>query len=177
MITQPFKQAVEARDMERVKIMLRGSLSTDLTFEKFKEMLAYAVDRIPDIIKPHDGKAFPDRSRWTKAYASEVREDLMRNFSAERIEHLQAIHQLVYASELQRQLQKERENTSASKGTLPKAKSSVNVTSLVAAVGVGAASILVGVLMNLSIVQVATTAVVMTLVVGGVTYYLVKKKQ
>lgn len=177
MITQPFKQAIKARDMERVKIMLRGSLSTDLTFEKFKEMLAYTVDRVPDIIEPHDSKPFPDRSHWTKAYASEVREDLMRNFSAERIEHLQAIHEHVYASELQRQLQKERENTAASKEKRPNATSSVHVTSLVAAVGVGAASILVGVLMNLSIVQVATTAVVMTLVVGGVTYYLVKQKQ
>lgn len=176
MITQPFKQAVETQDMERIKIMLRGSLSTDLTFEKFKQMLAYTVNRIPNIIEVHDGKAFLDRSQWTKTYASEVREDLMRNFSAERIEHLQAIHQHVYANELEKQLQKEREQTAASKETRPDVKSSVNLASLVAAIGVAAASILIGVLMNLSIVQVATAAVITTLIVGGVTYYVVQKQ-
>lgn len=176
MITQTFKQAVEAKDLEHIKIMLRSSLSTDLTFEQFKELLAYTLHRIPNIIEPHDGKEFLPLSQCTKEYASEVREDLMQNFSAERIEHLQDVHEVVYANELRRQIQKQQERMAASNETHTKANTSKIVKTLVMALGVGVASILIGVLMNLSIVQVATAAVITTLIVGGVTYYVVQKR-
>lgn len=173
MITQPFKQAVDQKDLDRVKIMLRNSLSNDLTFESFQEMLTYALNQFPNLIEPHDGTEFPNASSWTKTYASEVRDDLMDNFSAERIAHIKEVHEHVYAKERHEQLNPTAATTHDAKETTP----SVNVTSLITTLGVTVASILVGVLMDLSIVTIATTAFVSFVVVAGVTYYLVKKSK
>ncbi|ACQ70020.1 hypothetical protein [Exiguobacterium sp. AT1b] len=172
MITQPFKQAVTQKDLERVKIMLSSSLILDLTFKSFQEMLAYALNQIPELIEQHDGTQFPNMSVWTKTYASEVREDLIDNFSAERIEHIKNVHEHVYAQELQEQLNS---STAATKDVKHEV-SSVNITLLIVTLGVAVASILVGVLMDLSIVTIATTTVISTLLVGGITYYVVQKQ-
>ncbi|TCI28223.1 hypothetical protein EVJ33_14760 [Exiguobacterium sp. SL-10] len=173
MITQPFKQAVNQKDLDRVKIMLRNSLSNDLTFQSFQEMLTYALNQFPNLIEPHDGTEFPTASVWTKTYASEVRDDLMDNFSAERIAHIKEVHEHVYAKERHEQLNPTAATTNETKRTTL----SVNVVSLITTLGVAVASVLVGVLMDLSIVTLATTAVVASIVVGGVTYYLVKKSK
>lgn len=172
MITQPFKQAVTQKDLERVKIMLSSSLILDLTFKSFQEMLAYALNQIPELIEQHDGTEFPNMSVWTKTYASEVREELIDNFSAERIEHIKKVHEHVYAQELHEQLN----SSTAATSDVKHAVSSVNITLLIVTLGVAVASILVGVLMDLSIVTIATTTVISTLLVGGVTYYVVQKQ-
>lgn len=172
MITQPFKQAVAQKDLERVKIMLSSSLILDLTFKSFQEMLAYALNQIPELIEQHDGTEFPNMSVWTKTYASEVREELIDNFSAERIEHIKNVHEHVYAQELHEQLNS---STAATKDVTHEV-SSVNITLLIVKLGVAVASILVGVLMDLSIVTIATTTVISTLLVAGVTYYVVQKQ-
>lgn len=173
MITQPFKQAVDQKDLDRVKIMLRSSLSNDLTFQSFQEMLTYALNEFPNLIEPHDGTEFPNASVWTKTYASEVREDLMDNFSAERIAHIKEVHEHVYAKERHDQLNP----TAATAHDTKRATPSVSVVALITTLGVTVASILVGILMDLSIVTIATTAVVSFAVVGGVTYYLIKKSK
>ena len=172
MITQPFKQAIAQKDLERVKIMLSSSLILDLTFKSFQEMLAYALNQIPELIEQHDGTEFPNMSVWTKTYASEVREELIDNFSAERIEHIKKVHEHVYAQELHEQLN----SSTAATRDVKHEVSSVNITLLIVTVGVAVASILVGVLMDLSIVTIATTTVISTLLVGGVTYYVVQKQ-
>ena len=173
MITQPFKQAVDQKDLDRVKIMLRSSLSNDLTFKSFQEMLTYALNQFPNLIELHDGMEFSNASVWTKTYASEVREDLMDNFSAERIAHIKEVHEYVYAKERHEQLNPTAATTQGTKRATP----SVNVVSLITTLGVAIASILVGVLMDLSIVTLATTAVVASIFIGGITYYLVKKSK
>ncbi|WP_323679857.1 hypothetical protein [Exiguobacterium indicum] len=173
MITQPFKQAVDQKNLNRVKIMLRSSLSNDLTFQSFQEMLMYALNQFPQLIESHDGKQFSNASVWTKTYASEVREDLMDNFSAERIAHLKEVHEYVYAKERHEQLNPTAATTHDTKRTI----SSTNIASLITTLGVASASILVGVLMDLSIVKLATTTVVASIVIGGTTYYLVKKSK
>lgn len=172
MITQPFKQAIAQKDLERVKIMLSSSLILDLTFKSFQEMLAYAMNQIPELIEQHDGTEFPNMSVWTKTYASEVREELIDNFSAERIEHIKKVHEHVYAQELHDQLN----SSTAATRDVKHEVSSVNITLLIVTLGVAVASILVGVLMDLSIVTIATTTVISTLLVGGVTYYVVQKQ-
>lgn len=188
MISQEFKDTIQAGNIERAKMMLKNSLTMDLTFKQFKEMLEYALKFIPNIIETHDGTVFESKEKWNKEYASLLKYDLIDNFSAERIEHIKDVQQYVYADELKNQ-QQTQSNTSTFQQ--PKRQTNVEVSNsptqlnsnnfdseqaitLIVVLGVGAASILLGVLKGLSIVKVATTAIA-TVVVGGITYYIIKK--
>ncbi|QWH39343.1 hypothetical protein EXW53_21680 [Bacillus mycoides] len=176
MITEQFKAAVRSKDVERVKIMLKNSLMQDLTFNQFKKMLDYTLKFLPNIIEEHDGEIFKSKSDWTKQYASAIKSDLVDNFSAERIEHIKEVQRFSYADSNSNQkaspIPKNDRQPSDESGTNIDSESMV---ALIAALGVSAASILFGVIKGMSIVSIATTTVIASCVVGGVTYYLVKK--
>lgn len=172
LITQSFKDSIENKNMQLTKIMLKNSLFTDLTFDTFKEMLDYTLSVNNEIIEKHDEKKFLDSSSWSKDYASDLREDLIENFSAERIAHIQQVHQYIYKEELENQL-----NTTATYHDEKSFKSGINIPTLIATLGVATASILIGVLLDMSIVQVATTSTIAAMTVGGITYYLIKKQK
>ncbi|KMN41288.1 hypothetical protein [Lysinibacillus sp. LK3] len=190
MISADFKKAVQIEDEEKVKMMLKNSLTMDLTFNQFKSMLEYTLKFIPNIIESHDGTKFESKENWDKDYASLLKYDLVDNFSAERIQHIKEVQQYVYADELKKQQQSQC-NTSQQQVQQPKLSSqnsnnrlnqsdessadSQQVITLIAVLGVGVASILLGVLKGWSIVTIAATAVIATVVVGGITYYVVKK--
>ncbi|MGG3449765.1 hypothetical protein [Domibacillus aminovorans] len=184
MISEQFKVAVQSKEIEKVKIMLKNSLTMDLTFNQFKEMLDYALKYFPNIIEKHEGEKFESKDNWDKEYASSIKVDLVDNFSAERIEHIKEVQTYVYADEIARKKQaaySQGSISSAPKGSVQTRRESAtnadsqSMATLIASLGVGAASILFGVIKGLSIVTVTTTAVVASCVIGGVTYYLVKK--
>lgn len=176
MISADFKKAVELRDEEKVKMMLKNSLTMDLTFNQFKSMLAHAVGFIPYIIEPHDGTIFEPKENWNKDYASLLKYDLVDNFSAERIEHIKEVQLYVYTDEIKKQQENSNDDINS-----PSDKSSEfsfdtqRIITLVMALGVATASIIIGVVSDLSIVNVATTAIIATIIIGGITYYIVKK--
>lgn len=181
MISADFKKAVQIGDEEKVKMMLKNSLTMDLTFTQFKSMLEYTLKFIPNIIESHDGSKFESKENWDKDYASLLKYDLVDNFSAERIQHIKEVQQYVYAAELksQQQVQQPRANyqnvNNQSGQSYESNMDSQHIITLIAALGVGVASILLGVLKGWSIVTIAATAVIATVVVGGITYYVVKK--
>ncbi|WP_274307958.1 hypothetical protein [Solibacillus daqui] len=190
MISADFKKAVQIGDEEKVKMMLKNSLTMDLTFNQFKSMLEYTLKFIPNIIESHDGSKFESKENWDKDYASLLKYDLVDNFSAERIQHIKEVQQYVYAAELKTQ-QQSQSNTSQQRIQQPRANyqnvnnqsgqsyesnmDSQQIITLIAALGVGVVSILLGVLKGWSIVTIAATAVIATVVVGSITYYVVKK--
>lgn len=174
MLTEEFKDAVTAKDKDAVKLMLKNSLSLDLTFESFKEMLNYAVKEFPQLIEEHNSEEFLPIDKWDEAYTNLLKVRLIKNFSAERIEHLKEVQEYVYADALKQQLL-DGEAKEAKRNIEPEQDTS-NIKTLIATLGTATASIIVGVINNLSIVKVATTAAIATVVVGSVTYYIVKKK-
>lgn len=184
MISQEFKNTVQAGNIERAKIMLKNSLTMDLTFNQFKQMLEYALNYIPNIIETHDGTAFEPQENWNKKYASLLKVELVDNFSAERIEHIKEVQRVVYEAELKQQIaesesSKKTSHTGTNSNTGQQSDQSnvdsQQIITLIVSLGVGVASILLGVLKGWSIVTVATTAVIATVVIGGITYYIVKK--
>lgn len=191
MLTDKFKEAVIAQNVDRVKFMMKNSLTMDLTFNQFREMLDYASSRIPGLIEIHDGTNLEqDKTKWNKDYASELKVDLMDNFSSERIAHIKEVQRYVYADKVD-EAEKRAKITSASPRTKPNSNtytqgpnnspttSSENdnsiMISLIISLGVAAASVLLGVIKDATITTIATGTVIASCVVGGITYYLVKK--
>lgn len=181
MITDVFKKAVEDKNIQRVRMLLKNSLTTDLTFNQFQEMLDYCIHRLPEIIEKHDGERFDmNKTNWNKTYASNLKVDLMDNFSIERIAHIKEVQKYVYKDKiLENQQNKQKstnhQNSRPSTGTHT---SSEQLGSIIAALGIGAATLVFSVIKGYSIVTIASTttaaAVVTYCVVGGVKYYLVK---
>lgn len=174
MITEQYKIAVQSKDIERVKIMLKNSLTQDLTFNQFKAMLDYTLKFLPNIIEEHDRETFESKSNWTKQYASSLKNDLVDNFSAERIAHIKEVQTYVYADEISKQKISTGEPQARPESATN--TDSKSMATLIAILGVGAASILFGVIKGWSIITIATTSVIASCVVGGVTYYLVKNR-
>ncbi|WP_060665664.1 hypothetical protein [Bacillus sp. CHD6a] len=198
MLSNKFKEAVMAQDITRVRLMMKDSLTMDLTFRQFQEMLDFAVSRIPGLIEVHDGTTFEGKSSWNKDYASDLKVDLIDNFSSQRIAHIKDVQRFVYADKIVVEKQYAAPETQAVQvaisptrepsqhnQTYPRVSgqsqsSSRNMDSstmatLIPTLGVAAVSILFGVIRNAAIVKIATTTIIATCVIGGITYYLVKK--
>lgn len=191
MISADFKKAVQLGDEEKVKMMLKNSLTMDLTFNQFKSMLEYTLKFIPNIIESHNGTKFESKANWDKDYASLLKYDLVDNFSAERIAHIKEVQQYVYADELKKQLQSQNNNSqqrnqhsqqtsqqNTNNRTSQANESNVDsqyIIALIGALGAGVASILLGVIKDWAIITTSTTAAIASVIVGGITYYVVKK--
>lgn len=191
MISAEFKKAVQLGDEEKVKIMLKNSLTMDLTFNQFKAMLEYTLNIMPNIVEAHDGTHFESKGKWDKDYTSLLKYDLVDNFSAERIAHIKEVQQYVYADELKKQLQSQSNTlqpwkqpsqqtnpqtaTIRTRSTNESNVDSQYIVGLIVALGVGAASILLGVIKGWAIVTTASTAVIASVIAGGITYFIVKK--
>ncbi|WP_223702712.1 hypothetical protein [Sutcliffiella deserti] len=198
MLSDKFKEAVMAGDTNRVRIMMKNSLTMDITFRQFQEMLDYSIARIPALIEVHDGTTFEGKKNWNGDYASDIKADLMDNFSSERIAHIKEVQRFVHADKVMAQEQYAAPKAKA----IPVSNSSTRepseynqsyprvsghpqsssrdvdsstMVSLITAVGVAAASILFGVIRDATIGKIATSTVIATCVIGGITYYLVKK--
>ena len=66
-ITKEFKEAVSAKDVQLVRIMMKDSMILDPTFEEFDDMASYASDKLPGLFDAHDGKEFDnDQAAWNK---------------------------------------------------------------------------------------------------------------
>lgn len=191
MISEQFKKAVDNKDEGLVRIMLKNSLVTDLSFTSFDEMLDYAEKSMPEIIEEHDGTVLLEKEKWTKSYSSELKVDLVDNFSKERIEHVKDVQTYLYKKN-------HRINISADQNFVNKKKELNNhsyeskthygnfskeeikpdkhsLVTLITTLGVAGASIIFGVLFNMTITTIALGAIVVSAIIGGITYFLVKK--
>lgn len=101
-ITIDFINAVKAKDMRLVRIMLKDSLVIDPTFSEFNQMMNSA-GKLSDLFDVHDGEKLNDnRLAWTKDYMDEQMVHIVYNFSKERLDLLKNICKHFYGGNSQK---------------------------------------------------------------------------
>ena len=91
---QRYIDAVTGRNLVKVRIMLADELLLDPRGNTFKEMLAYAKQNLPNLFEDNKEANFvisPDRSTWDIDLVSEIKQDLISNFSVEKLALFQEV--------------------------------------------------------------------------------------
>ena len=91
---QKYIDAVAERNLVKVRIMLADELLLDPRGKTFKEMLAYAKQNISNLFEVNKEANFvisPDRSTWDIDLVSEIKQDLISNFSVEKLALFQEV--------------------------------------------------------------------------------------
>lgn len=90
-LTNAFYEAVENKNIRRIRIMMEDSLLVDPSFEEFLEM-EKVVSAIENLYDEHDNKPFiEDKALWNDDYMNKLMVKVLRNFSHERISHLKDV--------------------------------------------------------------------------------------
>ena len=101
MISPEFIAAVDNKNLLLTRIMLKDSMVVDPTMEQFTERFDYAKRKLPDLMMKYDGEELEsDCSKWTVQIMNIELVELINNFSQERLQHLQEIIRVLYASEI-----------------------------------------------------------------------------
>ena len=91
---QKYIDAVTDCNLVKVRIMLADELLLDPRGKTFKEMLAYAKHNLPNLFEDNKEANFvisPDRSTWDIDLVSEIKQDLISNFSVEKMALFQEV--------------------------------------------------------------------------------------
>ena len=114
------KKYVDLGDVQRLKYIFVDSLDVDPTFEKYKEDYEYAKT-VPGLIEQNQELTpmTKDQSRWNDNYWIALKKDLVKNFSAERFEHMQNVAKVIYADKIKRLEAERKKNSEASKEKNP----------------------------------------------------------
>lgn len=91
---QKYIDAVTNRNLMKVRIMLADELLLDPRGNTFKEMLAYAKENLPNLFEDNKEANFvisPERSTWDLDLVSEIKQDLIANFSVEKLALFQEV--------------------------------------------------------------------------------------
>ncbi len=159
-ISEEFRDAVEAGNDLRTKIMLTNYMLVDPTFALFDENLAFAKQSFPSLIAAHDGEELVyDISTWNKDYLDKEMTIVVDNFSNERIELLRSMCRALYGAKAE-EIQRDQFIATHSKASGPSRK---QIGTGVAIGGVVAAA--VGLMVEQPILTIAGAAAV---VAGGV---------
>lgn len=94
--SKDFADAVEQGNLLRVKLMLKNSLLIDPSCQNFNQMLAFAKEKIPNLIDGHDGEILKNDREWSEEYYNEQTVKIVNNFSQERIDLLKGMAQKLY---------------------------------------------------------------------------------
>ena len=100
-LTNKFFEAVDEKNINMLRIMMKNSLLIDLSFKQFNEMSKY-VKNIEGMYDEHDDKQCPfeeDKSKWDKNYMNKQMTRVVNNFSKKRIEHIKKVITYVYSNE------------------------------------------------------------------------------
>lgn len=91
---QKYINAVSSHDLDKVRIMLADELFLDPRGITFSEMLKYAKENLPDLFEPNEVANYEfsdDRSSWNLKLASTIKQDLISNFSVEKLALFQEV--------------------------------------------------------------------------------------
>ena len=91
---QKYIDAITDCNLVKVRIMLADELLLDPRGKTFKEMLAYAKQNLPNLFEDNKEANFvisPDRSTWDIDLVSEIKQDLISNFSVEKLALFQEV--------------------------------------------------------------------------------------
>lgn len=100
-VSKEFMDTVATGNELRTRIILSNYMVVDPSFREFEESLAYALKSMPNLIVPHDGEEFNyDMSAWTKDYFNKESNNLVDNFSQERIDFLKQMCAYLYKDKI-----------------------------------------------------------------------------
>ena len=81
-----FTKKVQDNDLYGVRLSLADEMLIDPRSNGFKEMLAYAEKYLPDLYETDNGAEYPQgESDWTKDLLYNLKYDLSKNFSREKL--------------------------------------------------------------------------------------------
>lgn len=85
---EKYIEAVAKQKLVKVRMMLADELLLDPRGETFTEMLEYAKNNLPDLFEPNKVSNYEfsiDESTWDIELASTIKQDLISNFSIEKL--------------------------------------------------------------------------------------------
>lgn len=98
-ITNTFREAVRSKNIKLIRVMMKNSMLQDTSMSEFNAMKKEADHLYDRLYDSYDGKTFEvNREKWNESYLDRLCVDLLRNFSKERILHLQMVVQKLYPS-------------------------------------------------------------------------------
>lgn len=140
MLHDAVKKSADARDYEGLWYIFVDCLDVDPTFEKYQEDYDYCKDLEGFFQKNRDLTPFEtDSTKWDRNYWTDLKTDLLENFSFERFEHMRKVVRVVHKEKIERlrkeqqaleqkqqaeQRQKEQQKTMSQASTVPPAQAS-----------------------------------------------------
>lgn len=97
------KKLADNRDLKSLKYIFVDSLDVDPTFVRYEEEYDYCKS-IPGLLEPHqDLTPFTDiKSAWDEDYWTNLKMDLIKNFSDKRMTHMRVVAKVFLAEKIQR---------------------------------------------------------------------------
>ena len=90
-LTNAFFEALNGKNIRRIRIMMKDSLLVDPTFAEYAEMEKAAAS-LEGLYDAHDGRELiEDKSQWNDDYMDTLMVQVVNNFSHERLEHLKKV--------------------------------------------------------------------------------------
>lgn len=100
-ISREFEEAVRESNLTRVRVMLKDSLVVDPSFREFDKLEEYARKKLNNLYENHDEDEFEfEKDKWDKNYMNQELNNLMYNFSNERIKHLKNVCKYIYSDRI-----------------------------------------------------------------------------
>lgn len=158
-LSEKFINAVDEQDLIKARVIIKGSLVIDPTFKETDEYINYASKKMADLFDEHDNEEFiNDSLLWDEDYMNKELNNLMYNFSRERINHIKDICRYLYKDRIINiETERRKEEQKAKRVATKKVATGVSV----AGIGMVAA----GVICSKAIITVSGAV----LLVGGAT--------
>lgn len=108
------KKCIQNHDIKGLRYLFADSLDVDPTFEKYREEYEYCKN-VDGLFAAHQElSGLSDKeSDWTLSYWDQLKDDLVKNFSKTRFEHMIRVAKVVYAEKIERLLKERGEAKAA----------------------------------------------------------------
>ena len=102
---------IKANDIKGLRYIFADSLDVDPTFEKYNEDYEYCKG-LTGFFESYEEltKLTDDSSKWNKSYWTQLKMDLMKNFSEKRFEHMKKVAKVIYSEKIERLIKKRNED-------------------------------------------------------------------
>lgn len=114
------KKLVDKRDFRALKYLFVDALDVDPTFARFEEDYQYCREFVSELWEPYQ-ELTPLRSdpkEWNEDYWVQLKVDLAKNFSDERLAHMRKVAMIVLAEKVRR-IQAERAARETAANSMP----------------------------------------------------------
>lgn len=117
------KKYADAGDIKSLKYIFVDSLDVDPTFVRYEEEYNYCKS-IPGLLEPHvELTSFSENKiDWNEEYWTNLKMDLIKNFSDKRMSHMRDVAQVYLADKVQRILDERAANNKIQRDVIQKAE-------------------------------------------------------